>query len=439
MNTIVKWVGDFGFSQTTFLLVIFLGVLLGISFIIPGVIWGTLTWILATAPLWAPPALAFWAWDVWIKYRRADFIASQDMVLLEIRIPRDIQKSPRAMELVFSGLHIGMGETTFINRWWEGKVRPWYSFEIASFGGEIRFYVWTRRFLKDIVEAQIYAQYPEVEIYEAEDYALAFHYDHHRYNLSGCDWHLNKADVLPIKTYVDYELDKDPKEEFKVDPIAHMFEFLGALKPGEQVWIQIMIRTNKEKTKYHDPVSHKTEWLTWREIAKKEIAAIKAAATQKYIDENGKERQGFPNPTPGDVERIKAIEKSVGKQAFDVGMRTLYVAEKEAYRGITFAGLTGIYRQFGSENLNSLVPTGGMLDFSYPWQKWGNAEEHVKHHLLDAYKRRSSFHPPHEHPPFVMVTEELATIYRFPSSIVKSPGLRRSPSMKAEPPPNLPM
>ncbi len=36
----------------------------------------------------------------------------------------------------------------------------------------------------------------------------------------GCEFKFTKGDGYPIKTYVDYGLDKDPKEEYKVDPLG---------------------------------------------------------------------------------------------------------------------------------------------------------------------------------------------------------------------------
>ncbi len=238
---------EFGISSAGFVFALSIGVFFGIALTFPWIVGPVISWFIALAPAWLPIILAVVFWQFWIRYRRADFIANQETMVLEIKIPRDIDKSPRAMELVFSGLYIGFGETTFIDRWIEGNVRPWFSFELMSDGGRIHFYIWTRRRFREMVETQIYAQYPNVEIYEVEDYASRMHYDPERYGAWGCDFTLTNKDPYPIKTYIDYELDRDPKEEHKIDPLAHLFEFLSTLKPGEQVWYQIMVRTNKDQ------------------------------------------------------------------------------------------------------------------------------------------------------------------------------------------------
>jgi len=88
-----------------------------------------------------------------------------------------------------------------------------------------------------VIESSIYAQYPEVEIYETEDYVhdvpMNAGQPDSDWDLWGATLELTKADPYPIKTYIDYGLDKDPKEEFKNDPLATLIELLGSLKQGE--------------------------------------------------------------------------------------------------------------------------------------------------------------------------------------------------------------
>jgi hypothetical protein len=408
------------------------------------------SWAFFFAPFWLPVALVTVAWPVWNNYVRAKFIASQKMLLLEIRIPRDIMKSPRAMEAVFDGLSIAGGEATFIQRNIEGRVRPWFSFELASIEGQVHFYLWTRAGLRDLVEAEIYAQYPTVEIYDVDDYATSYHYDPASQGAWGCDFNLTKADVYPIKSYIDYELDKDPKEEFKIDPISHLFEILSTVGPGEQMWLQIMFRVHSDKQPKvltRDEKTNKPAKLAlfakesgnrWQFDAAEEIASIKKKATPVRKDKEGNEIVGFPNPTSGDIEKIKAIERSLGKSPFDVGIRGLYVFNNDAFKAIRINSLTALFKQFGSGNLNGIKPTGWFTKFTWPWQGAFGGKDRMKHEIIDAYKRRSFFYAPHKGHPFVMTSEELATIYHFPSRTIVAPGLARIPATKVGAPANLP-
>jgi hypothetical protein len=140
---------------------------------------------------------------------------------------------------------------------------------------------------------------------------------------------------------------------------------------------------------------------------------------------------------------VKAIERTTAKTAFDTMIRATYFAEKSAFDPTNIGGLLGSFGQFGSASLNSLRPDFNAA-YKYPWQDFGGrkkAENEEK--LLEAYKRRSFFHPPFKHfhgKPFILSTEELATLWHFPSGIVAAtPTLTRIPSKKAEAPSNLPI
>ena len=125
----------------------------------------------ALMPVWLPVILYKCVHARFGQMTKAEFFAQQEYVLLEIRIPRDTTKTPFAMETVFANMHIGSGETTWFKRYFQGGVRPWWSFEIVSLGGRLHFYIWTREGYRRLVESFFYGQYPDIEIIEAEDYS----------------------------------------------------------------------------------------------------------------------------------------------------------------------------------------------------------------------------------------------------------------------------
>lgn len=417
-----------------------LSVVLSIIIVSPGAFLFILKAIAFLAPIWLPILLTRHLWHAWIRYVQGEFIRSQEMVMIEIKIPRDIEKSPRAMELVFAGIHnIASGDGDFINRWYHGKVRPWWSFEVMSDGGRIHFYVWTRKFLREYTETQIYAEYPTVEIYEVEDYVKQFNFDPSRHGGWGCNFKLAKSDAFPIKSYIDYELDKDPKEEFKIDPISHLFEFLSIIKPGEQVWYQFIIRSNKDTRR------KKGTWFgeedRWKAEAKEAIEKVKDDATPVEEDKEGKKRKGFMRLSPSDELKIKALERSLEKSPFDVGMRCMYVCNKDAFNPTRIGGMLGVFKQFSSGHLNAIIPTGYMITGGYPWESWFGAMDKARMALHDAFKARGWFYPPYNDvtPHSVLTSEELATVYHFPSRSIQAPGLDRIAARKTEAPPNLPI
>jgi hypothetical protein len=449
VESTLKFVGGFGISQMGFALVLFLIAGSIVASVQPGIVTTLVSIVFASAPLWLPFFLGNALWKLWIRYIRTMFWAKQKRTMLEIKVPREISKSPKAMELVISGMHIGSREGTFVDRNWYGKTRPMFSFEIVSDGGQISFYIWTERFYKELIEAQIYAQYPEVEVSEVEDYALKFHYDEDKYNLFGCDYTLTSPDVLPIKTYIDFGLDKDPKEEFRIDPMAHVMETLSTLKPGEMGWVQIIVQADKDQR--HKAGTWFTTEARWKNEAKEMIDAIRKESSIPPATPEGFAR--FTPLTEGQTEKMKAIERSMDKPQFSTGMRFIYIAEKDKFRGINITTFINMFKQYSSNVHNGFRPSGWLASFDYPWQDFrGIRQAKVKKKLIHAYQIREFFYAEYEAPlypfysnpsahthPFVLTAEELATLFHFPSSTIKAPGVRRIPATKAEPPPNLPM
>lgn len=388
-----------------------------------------------------PILLASIALDIWMRYVRMRFIEKEGSVLLEIKLPREILKSPLAMELVFTSLYLS-GNNNYVDMYISGKSRPWFSFELVSIDGNVHFYVWTRPKLRKLVETQIYAQYPGVEIHEAEDYTKnVYHSGKLKPGGAPPFWatyfKLSKDDVYPIKTYVDYGLDKDPKEEFKIDPITSVLEYLGSIKKGEQAWIQILIQAHKKEDLTDGRLFKKPNW---EDPGKKKIKEL----IDKLKTDGGESesKSSYRIPTKGEQDLITALERELTKLPFEVAMRGFYISTPEAFNPVNIVGLIGSVRQYGSQNLNGFK-LGKFTDFNYPWQDFRRYRRNaIEKKMLDAYKRRSFFQPPYKHfkqKPFILNTEELATIFHFPGSVATTPTIQKSMSKKAEPPPNLPI
>lgn len=387
-------------------------------------------------PYWAPFFLMLAFWQIWISYIRLDAILNEKYVLLEVRLPKDLVKTPKAMEVVLHSLYYTGGESTFIDRAWFGKVRPWFSLELVSIEGNVHFMIWTRAFLKNLVQSQIYAQYPTVEIVEVPDYTTHITYDPKTMSLWGCYFRKDKLDAYPIKTYIDYGIDREGIEESeKTDPIAAVLEYLGGAGKGEQIWIQILIRAHI-KEKVIPLLTGKRIRENWTAAAQREI--------DKIMKRDKKPTEGTFNfgeflLTKGERAAVEAMERNTGKLPFDVGIRGIYFARNENFNGINVPGLIGSFRQYNTKDLNNFG-FYDWTDFDYPWQDFKNMRrDYLKRKILKAYKLRSFFHPPYSKKPFVMSSEELATIYHFPGAVAETPSLERITSRKATAPSNLPI
>lgn len=386
-----------------------------------------------TLPFWLPIILIIAGLDFWLAYRRTKFFASQSYVLLEIRLPKEIFKSPKAMEFFFSSLYQTGGEGTWYDVYIEGKTRPWFSCEICSIDGKLHFFVWTRKSFKNLIEAQLYSQYPGIEIYEAPDYALNLAFDPSVNSMWSTEFELTKADAFPIKTYVDYGMDKDPKEEYKIDPMTPLIEFLASLGEGHNACIQIILRAHKAED--WDPVKKKKVDQKWALGAEEEIKKIRDKTKPKDEKEQARKL------TEVEIDIINALERSVTKPGFDVGIRSVYVAPKDIFSSAVGGGITAGMKHYSSGELNGFKPArtpDGM--FSYPWQDRSKKKRNkAKQEMLDAYKHRGYFYNEFKKPYFVLNTEELATIFHLPGGVATTPAFDRIGSKKAEAPSNLPL
>lgn len=390
------------------------------------------------APVWLPIGLALIWWDVWIHYKQREWIKAQGSILLEIKIPRELSKSPQAMEVFLGALNqASMGN--LIDIYFKGRVRTWFSLELVSIDGTVHFYLWLSPKNRSVVESQLYAQFPNIEIHEVPDYSLGIHRDPEKLSIGWIgQFALTKADAYPIKTYIDYKLDKDPKEEYKIDPIVPMLEWLGSLKKGEQAWFQILIQGHSKGDLKHGYFIPKPDW---KKGIEKEIQEIIKKATMKPEDDKAPK---FIQLSEQQKDVVNAIQRTSAKPAFDTMIRGAYIAEKSAFNPSNIGGLLGCFRAFSSGELNGFKPDFNAGKNDYPWQDFGGKmKAKYEKELLEAYKRRSFFNPPFKNyhgKPFILTTEELATMWHFPSGeVAATPTLTRIPSKKAEAPANLPI
>ena len=390
-------------------------------------------------------------WPLWVNYVRSDTFARRKFIVLEVKLPRDSFRSPAAMELFINALH-NTSDGNFFAQYWKGEKRPGYSLEIISVEGKVKFMIYTEDQRKNGVMAALYSQFPGIEVMEVPDYTRGVQFDPKESNMYAAEFIFTKEDankniahVYPIKTYIDYGLDKDPKEEFKVDPLTPMIEFLGSIGANQQVWFQFVIRAHIKEVQGTHRYFKKTD--PYKDEGKKVIDTIMGRDPKTRIagvKDKVSGRITPPTLSDGEKEIVKAIERNMAKPAFDVGIRAIYIAKKSVFdkpNGI--GGIVGSFKHFSTENFNGLKPNGDKYSSRFsglPWQDYKKMRETKQmKNALEAYKRRSFFYDPVKSKHVIMSTEELATIYHFPGAVAATPGLNRIPSKKFEAPSNLPI
>ena len=408
--------------------------------------------------LWLSPFLVALSIELWVKYLKGKAAKKIIWLLLEVKIPRIIEKTPKAMEQIFAGLHGTLASIKFLDKYWKGKVQEWFSFEIVGLGGEMHFYIRTPEQFKNLVESQIHSQYPEAEISEILDYAgsLAEKIPSESYNIGGVELILEKANFYPIRTYVPFE---ERQAERRIDPMSSFLEITSNLKPDENIFIQYLMA----------PISEKD--AKWKKEREKGVATInkltgkkvevkksffkdfleslgeflgnlsRAIATPpEWGSEKEESKSTASSPSPCEKLVAEAIGNKISKLAFTVCVRFGYIAGKNIFNKANIAAINGAFKQFNTVDMNafkgnSKAGTTADQPRIIPFIK--ERREYIrKIAFIDRFLNRKMSKNKKD---FILSIEELATIYHYPIVIVEAPAVQRVGTKKAEPPVSLPI
>ncbi|MGB3023723.1 MAG: DUF87 domain-containing protein [Candidatus Saccharimonadales bacterium] len=354
------------------------------------------------------PLVAVLGYLTWRNYRAAEHIEAAEMSLLVLEIPKTNDKKELAAEQMFASLHGILRDRKELKE--SGGWQEHISFEIAAVGKLIRFYVWVPKHLQNFVEGQIYAQYPTVQIHEAEEDYTKRHLEHsvvHTAELT-----LSDNEVLPIKTF----------ESFEVDPLASITATLAKMDSNdEEIWIQILAR----------PIAD--DWHR------------RAAAYVQKVRGGGGSGLSFGDPsyflkilealwTPpaggagGEAKprelserektRIAEIEKKSTKLGYRVKIRVVYLGEDRVAAKLRMQALVGTFKQFNSTNLNGFRMTGSSF----------------RRDDLTPYAARMFIDKG-----YILNIQELASVYHLPHTNVETPNIVWASTKTAEPPTKLPV
>jgi hypothetical protein len=377
-------------------------------------IFKNLWWVILPVPIW------FLYLRVWTEYRWIMSGRGKKYIFLQIIPPNDIEKSPKSMESIFTGMHTWSKPNFFEHYcgWRIGQDK--FSFEIIGDGEKgVRFIVRIPDIARNLLESLVYAQYPEAEIREIEDYSKDFPREipNKEWDLWGTVLVPLKEDCVPLRSHRDF---KDDITGEAIDPLASLIEVIGKLSKNEAIWIQYIISPRNEPD--------------WVEPAKEKIKKI----IENFIKESGGnlEEGGFNVNMlpPGEQDIVKAIKNSLARVAFQTTVRLAYFGKKGAgfNKVLGVAGSMGALKQFNDNNLNSLVPDNRTKTFAnYHFQ--APRLRYKQRKIFNDFKSLDRAGIDHN-----LTAEELATLYHFPTMNVKSTALNRVEAKKSSAPGNLP-
>ncbi|HXH26916.1 MAG TPA: type IV secretion system DNA-binding domain-containing protein [Candidatus Acidoferrum sp.] len=328
--------------------------------------------------------------------------------LLVLEIPRTNDKQGVAAEQMFASLHGILKSKRELLA--QGGLQEHISFEIVAKRSQIRFYVWVPKFLQNFVEGQIYAQYPTVQIYVAdEDYTTVPHDQPVQHTT---EMGLINNDVLPVKTF----------QSFEADPLAAITATLAKLEePNEEVWIQILARPvdddwQKRSSSYISTLKNgKPAALFFGGNNKHYFKQIFTALWKPPVH---KEVKPGAELSERDKVRISEVEKKSNKLGYEVKIRLAYLGNSQNTARLRIQSLIGTFKQFNLTNLN------GFQEENPTFDPEGIAQYRARFFIDHGY---------------VLNIEELASVFHLPHTNVETPNIVWASAKTAEPPTNLPV
>ncbi|KKU94102.1 MAG: hypothetical protein UY26_C0003G0252 [Candidatus Jorgensenbacteria bacterium GW2011_GWA1_48_13] len=281
-----------------------------------------------------------------------------------------------------------------------------FVFEIAVpyVGEEIHFFVGVHRSFSEALVRQIQAIWPDADVRPTDDYNI-FNYSG---RTLGASVVLSERFVLPVRTYVEVGADT-------------FLPFLGAFSKiselGEGGAIQFVIR-RAERSRYKKEINSALKFL------KKggSLSEILSHPLSLSLEDVGKVLHGEEKLKKGnyilDEASIKTLEIKLAKQLFEVNVRIFASGPSNFKAEEIFGGLAAGFSQFGALQRNSFKV--------------------VQPKNIKGLVHEFSFREFNSNEAMVLTSEELASIFHFPTAFTETPKIKELKAREATPPANLP-
>ena len=286
---------------------------------------------------------------------------SIDSVLLQIAVHKNNEIKIDAMEQLFSALYSVKG-----GGWKQKyKTQPTISFEIVAKKEDIRFYVWTPKKFKDMLEKQIHGAYPDADLVEVQEYNIFTEEGKVAYKA----FQLSRDNFYPLKTF----------KELPTDPMSVITSAMAKMGDGEAAAIQILI----------SPAEN-----TWAKSGSSFISS-----TKKQESDPEKAKYAVPAKT------LEAVENKIAKSGFDTSIRIVVVSGDTDSAKSHLSNISSAFAQFNGDlnylKARKIRQRGAFIeDFIYRY-----------HPMFDILGNKKS----------ILNSEELASIYHFPNKTVTTP------------------
>jgi len=295
---------------------------------------------------------------------------------------------------------------------WYGR-RDHFAFEIVAHEDVIAFYVTVPQEMRQYMEQQLQAQYPDAFIEEREDYNIFTPTG----SIAGMIVKFTKSYFFPIKTYQDIETDP-------LNAITNSLSKIKEVKNGGAA-IQYVIRSAHPRwhaagNKLAREVKQGKKLQDAVKIVTGNVAgsAIKSLV-KTYKPQEEQSQQQFQGLSQFEEEAVARIQQKSSKSGFEVNIRIVVSADNE---GSANSQLTSIADAFSQ----------------YAGYEYGNSFRRIKPRNLKKFFNDFIYRNFNERNKIILNTEEMSSVFHFPLPTAETPNILWLTSKQAAAPVNIP-
>ncbi|OQB05675.1 MAG: AAA-like domain protein [bacterium ADurb.Bin212] len=356
--------------------------------------------------------------------RRHQVQLTDDWVMIKVSVPKaphadedDQRKDFREMLSVIEPFYAALDSVYKHDIYSKITGQDHISVELIAKEGKIYFYVGCPERIRQIVEKNLLAQYPDAQVEIDKNYSI---FPNKPLKISINNLYLQKKYIFPIKTYKTIE----------EDPINAITNSLSKLKEDELAGIQILLRPTSgmwristEKAAYNIQQGKTVLTQNATGLNKFTISFFNFLHNLKAEDKD-KDKNEFYNPnnphkqTPMQENQIKLLGEKASKLGFEVQIRLVAVAADQATSDHNLRQVISAFSQFNTPDSNGFHPSTPK-----------NKSEELANYVYRTFSIRKKW---------ILNTEELASIYHLPNRFTDTPSIAWLLAKRAAPPPNLP-
>lgn len=355
--------------------------------------------------------------------RKQEIDYSLNLALLLVSLPlhkakqanvEEVRKLIAVMEQFYAS--IVRVEEGWLTGMFRGSSSLSYEIVLPAIGEEIHFYIGVPRKYVETAEKQITGFLNEAKVERVDDYNI--------FNpvgvSAGSSLTLSHSFYLPVKTY----------QQLEIDPLNFITNAMSKLEfRGEGCALQVLVKPNKTwQGEAHKIIwemkSGKTFKQAYAHVTKGAVEALVESLQTKGKEElskiqQEKERAHERFRTVDDA-TIKALEQKASKVGFDINVRIAVSALTQTRADAILSSIESAFSQFENPNLNGFSvkrATGRQLQkllYDFSFRNFNNSQR------------------------MILNTEELTSIFHFPTPYLETKKIKSLKSRAAPLPVNMP-